>query len=97
MLINHGHPIDDMTIDGDHIASMDGNNIAFTDFVERDFNFHTVLDQPSESWLLAKGIQQHLSRIIFCLFNQAPAKGKTPGHDRPWKNLDSAKTTDDHK
>ena len=61
MLINHGHPIDDVTINRDHITGMDGDDIAFKDLIERDFNFNAVLDQPGESWLLSKGIQQHLS------------------------------------
>ena len=86
VLVDHGHPLDNVSVHGHGVAGMDDDDVAFLERLCKDLYLDTVTVQPGITGLFAEGVKQHPLGVFARLLHEASPEAQTPATNRSREN-----------
>ncbi len=96
VLVDHGHPLDDVAVDRHDLAGVDDDDVALLEPVERDLDLDAVAVEPDVPRLLAEGVQQQLLGVVLRPLDQDAAEAQAPAEHGAGEDRHRPQAADDH-
>src|ERR1017187_1435528 len=96
MLIDHGHTLDDDSVNRYYLAGADHDHVERLEPIHGDLDFCAIAIKPDITGLLAEGVEEKLLRVVLGLLDQDPAEAQAPAKHRSWENCHRPHAPDDH-
>ena len=96
VLVDHGHPLDDVAVDRHDLAGVDDDEVALLEPVERDLDLGAVAVEPGVPRLLAERVEQQLLRVVLGPLDQEAAEAEAPAEHGAGEDRHGPQAADDH-
>ena len=96
MLIDQCHAFDDVSIDRNSLAGVNGDDVSLFEAVGGHLDLAAVPAKPGKSRLFAEGVQEQLLGPVARLLDQEAAEAEAPAADSPRENRHGAQAADHH-